>query len=91
MSSFLVMFLAGLLSLSLCLALLYPSIIVSKRLGFVDKPNGRKRHQEPTPLVGGIVIFLAICLTNVFFETTSWSLLGGLALVLIIGVLYKDS
>ena len=87
MSSILVMFLAGLLSLSLCLALLYPSITVSKRLGFVDKPNGRKCHQEPTPLVGGIVIFLAICLTNVFFETTSWSLLGWLALVLIIGVL----
>ena len=75
------------LSFSLCLAPLYPGIFVSKRLGFVDKPNGRKRHQEPTPLVGGIVIFLAICITNLLFETTSWSLLGWLALVLIIGVL----
>ena len=82
-----VMFLAGLFSLSLCLGLLYPSIAVSKRLGFVDKPNGRKRHQEPTPLSGGIVIFLAICLTNVFFEATSWSLLAWLSVVLVIGVL----
>jgi len=87
MSSLPVMLVSGFLSLFLCLALLYPSIIISKRLGFVDKPNARKRHQEPTPLVGGIVILLAICITNAFFETTSWSLLGWLALVLIIGVL----
>jgi len=87
MSNTAVMFLASLLSISICLGLLYPSIALSKRLGFVDKPNGRKRHLEPTPLSGGIVIFLAICLTNLFFEATSWSFLAWLALVLIIGVL----
>ena len=87
MGNSVVMFLAGLLSLSICLGFLYPSIALSKRIGFVDKPNGRKRHQEPTSLSGGIVIFLAICLTNVFFEATSWSLFAWLALVLVIGVL----
>jgi len=87
MSSLQVMLLAGLLSLSLCLALLFPSIAISKRFGFVDKPNCRKRHQEATPLSGGIVIFLAVCITNVYFEATSWSFLAWLSLVLIIGVL----
>jgi UDP-GlcNAc:undecaprenyl-phosphate GlcNAc-1-phosphate transferase len=30
---------------------------ISLSLGFVDKPGGRKQHEEPVPPVGGVVIF----------------------------------
>ena len=87
MSNLLNMFLFGVLSLAVCWSILYPSIAISNRLGFTDKPNVRKTHQEPTPLSGGVAIFLAIVFTNAIFEVTSWSLLAWFALVLIIGVL----
>ena len=34
-------------------------IPLATRLGLVDIPGGRKLHQAPTPLVGGIAMFLA--------------------------------
>ncbi len=33
----------------------------AKRVGLVDKPNFRKRHQGVIPLVGGISVFAGIC------------------------------
>src|SRR5256885_6737750 len=35
---------------------------VAVRVGFVDKPGGRKIHANPKPLGGGIAIFWAIVL-----------------------------
>ena len=35
---------------------------VAPRLGFVDKPGHRKIHKAPTPLGGGVAIFLAVVL-----------------------------
>jgi UDP-GlcNAc:undecaprenyl-phosphate GlcNAc-1-phosphate transferase len=35
----------------------------AKRIGLVDKPNYRKRHQGVIPLVGGISVFAGICFT----------------------------
>ena len=35
----------------------------SKRIGLVDKPNFRKRHQGLIPLVGGISVYAGICFT----------------------------
>ena len=32
---------------------------VSARVGFVDKPGGRKAHERPMPLGGGVAMFLA--------------------------------
>ena len=32
---------------------------LSPRLGFVDRPDGRKTHERPMPLGGGVAIFLA--------------------------------
>lgn len=34
---------------------------VAKRIGLVDKPNFRKRHQGLIPLVGGISVYAGIC------------------------------
>ena len=36
---------------------------VAKRIGLVDKPNFRKRHQGLIPLVGGISVYAGICFT----------------------------
>ncbi|MDU2941536.1 UDP-N-acetylglucosamine--undecaprenyl-phosphate N-acetylglucosaminephosphotransferase [Superficieibacter sp. 1612_C1] len=36
---------------------------VAIRVGLVDKPNFRKRHQGLIPLVGGISVFAGICFT----------------------------
>lgn len=34
---------------------------VAKRIGLVDKPNYRKRHQGLIPLVGGISVYAGLC------------------------------
>ncbi|HDI3023442.1 TPA: UDP-N-acetylglucosamine--undecaprenyl-phosphate N-acetylglucosaminephosphotransferase [Cronobacter turicensis] len=36
---------------------------LGKRVGLVDKPNFRKRHQGLIPLVGGISVYAGICFT----------------------------
>ena len=36
---------------------------VAKKIGLVDKPNYRKRHQGLIPLVGGISVYAGICFT----------------------------
>ncbi len=36
--------------------------VVAPRLGFVDKPGGRKAHKAPTPLGGGVAIWLTVVL-----------------------------
>ena len=36
--------------------------ILAPRLGFVDKPGGRKIHANPKPLGGGVAIFLGVAL-----------------------------
>jgi UDP-GlcNAc:undecaprenyl-phosphate GlcNAc-1-phosphate transferase len=38
-------------------------IRLAPRVGLVDKPGGRKAHQSPTPLGGGVAIFAAIAIT----------------------------
>lgn len=38
------------------------AIRVSSRVGFVDVPGGRKVHERPMPLGGGVAMFLAWCL-----------------------------
>jgi UDP-GlcNAc:undecaprenyl-phosphate GlcNAc-1-phosphate transferase len=42
-------------SASLCLFLRY----FSPKIGFVDRPGGHKGHRKPTPLGGGVAIWLA--------------------------------
>jgi UDP-GlcNAc:undecaprenyl-phosphate GlcNAc-1-phosphate transferase len=45
---------AFVLSAALCLAVRY----LSPKLGFVDRPGGHKGHRQPTPLGGGVAIWL---------------------------------
>jgi UDP-GlcNAc:undecaprenyl-phosphate GlcNAc-1-phosphate transferase len=39
---------------------LYP---IALKIGLTDQPCHRKQHKEPTPLIGGLAIYLAILLT----------------------------
>ena len=39
---------------------LYP---IALKIGLTDRPCHRKQHSEPTPLIGGLAIYLAIILT----------------------------
>ncbi|MFT6211522.1 MAG: UDP-GlcNAc:undecaprenyl-phosphate GlcNAc-1-phosphate transferase [Bacteroidia bacterium] len=41
------------------LVLIQPIRRLAKRVGLVDKPNSRKTHQTPVPVIGGILIFIA--------------------------------
>lgn len=38
---------------------------IAQRVRLVDIPGGRKRHQQQTPLIGGIAIYLAFLLSTV--------------------------
>ena len=37
-------------------------VIISKKFDFTDKPTERKKHTSPTPLVGGLIMFIAFSL-----------------------------
>lgn len=81
------MFVSGLFSFALCLVLMHVAMYIAPRIGLMDVPSERKRHLAATPLVGGVAIFLSLCISNVFLEQISWSFLGWMGLVLVIGVL----
>lgn len=53
------------LSVALTFGLTIVSILLlirsAPRLGLVDHPDERKRHTAPTPMVGGIAMFIGIC------------------------------
>src|SRR3954454_14411132 len=52
----------GVCSFVLSWILTYAMIRIAPRLGFVDKPGGRKIHSNPKPLGGGVAIFWAFAL-----------------------------
>lgn len=60
------------------------------RIGFVDRPNQRKIHTEPIPLLGGLAIYVSFIVTAAIFghagPTFSGIAVGGL-LIFGIGVL----
>lgn len=43
--------------------LVYPIRRLANKVALVDKPNHRKVHQNPIPLIGGITLFLSVCFT----------------------------
>lgn len=69
-----------------CIWLLRPLAV---RVGFVDRPGGRKQHAQDIPLIGGIAIFFGFCFALLSFSTPLQSyrpLIGGSSLLLIMGV-----
>jgi UDP-GlcNAc:undecaprenyl-phosphate GlcNAc-1-phosphate transferase len=56
-------------ALVLCAVVLPLALPLARRLGLVDHPGGRKDHQGSIPVIGGLVIFLALALSYFGFET----------------------
>ena len=60
------------------------------KLGLIDHPGGRKKHQTPVPLIGGITIFCSFCFIVLFNNEATReysSLFFGMATLLIVGFL----
>ena len=87
MTLHLINYLLPLLISTICIIKLRPIAI---KLNLVDTPGGRKMHQGKVPLIGGIAIFIAICLsllgTDIPLQPYR-SLLAAMAILAFIGVL----
>lgn len=76
-------------SLFVC-ALVTPALsVIARRVGLVDRPGGRKRHQGAVPLTGGIAIFLSISCAAAFGVQVDIPLLLSLGGLLLVGI-YDD-
>lgn len=63
---------------------------LAKRIGLVDKPNFRKRHQGLIPLVGGISVYAGICFTFLianYYIPHAWLYLSCAGLLVFVGAL----
>ena len=61
----------------------YLSIIIitplAKTIGLVDLPNYRKHHQEPTALVGGLSVFIALTIASLISQPLNTEIVTYLA------------
>lgn len=78
-----------LVALAVCAVLVPLAIRVSRRTGIVAVPGGRHAHATPTPLLGGLAMFLAFAVAVLTFVPSSATRTGvlvvsGLAAVLLI-------
>jgi UDP-GlcNAc:undecaprenyl-phosphate GlcNAc-1-phosphate transferase len=55
-------------TLLVCVAVVPLVLPLARRAGLVDHPGGRKHHDGAIPVVGGLVIFLALALSFLLFE-----------------------
>ena len=58
---------SGLLALALSVILTALCKTLAHRLRAVDVPSADRWHREPVPLLGGVAIFLAVLIPNLFF------------------------
>lgn len=68
----LLILLSGAIAFVLSFCLTWTIKRTAPRLGFVDKPGGRKIHANPKPLGGGVAIFLAIALPLLIGLLYAW-------------------
>lgn len=71
----------------LTLALIPLSAPLAEKIGLVDKPGGRKKHDHVTPVHGGLVMFIGVlvaCFTDMrLFENVKVLLLLSMALLVV--------
>ena len=69
------------------------AILLSHRFSFYDIPKARNMHKAPTPVLGGLALFLTIIISILFLIPWNWSPFSagimGAFLIFIIG-LYDD-
>ncbi len=78
--------LIAILTTLFCIWLLRPLAI---RIGFVDKPGGRKQHLKEVPLIGGIALFCGFCFASLSLPMSLQglrALIAGSGLLIILGV-----
>jgi UDP-GlcNAc:undecaprenyl-phosphate GlcNAc-1-phosphate transferase len=77
-------------SMLVCAILILLLRKVAHRLDIMDRPGGRKRHEHPTPMVGGLAMFIAV-LASLFIGNALHgnvaTLLGCAAVLVVLGVL----
>ncbi len=78
-----------LVALVVCAVLVPVAIRISKRTGIIAVPGGRHAHATPTPLLGGLAMFLGFAVAVLIFVPSSTTRTGvlvvsGLAAVLLI-------
>jgi len=69
-----------------CIWLLRP---LAHRIGFVDRPGGRKVHEDNTPLIGGIAMFFGFCFALLSLHVSLESyrgMIAGSSLLILMGV-----
>jgi UDP-GlcNAc:undecaprenyl-phosphate/decaprenyl-phosphate GlcNAc-1-phosphate transferase len=84
---FLNIFLFPLLLTVFFILILYPYAL---KIGFTDKPCHRKRHQQHTPLIGGVAIYFAILVTlflNAPFFPNQNIFIAAITLLVIVGLI----
>ena len=62
---FLNLFLTPFLATTFFIVTLYP---LAQKIGLLDMPSHRKRHDRATPLIGGIAIYCSLWITLFFYE-----------------------
>jgi len=67
----------------------------SFKIGLVDRPNARKKHQIETPLIGGLAIYLAFAiaiLTGAVHTAVNTPFLISVTIIVVVGLLddFKD-
>ena len=78
-----------LFSASLSGLLVPPVRVLAQRSGVLDVPDSRKQHGSATPLLGGVALFAAFCLSlmaNSIFSRDLLGILLGSALLVAVGV-----
>lgn len=74
-----------------CVLVLTPAVgLLAERLGVVATPRQDRWHQKPTPMLGGVAIFIATVLAVLFFSRPTpalVSVLAGGTLVFIAGLI----
>jgi len=78
--------LIALIATLFCIWLLRP---LAHRIGFVDRPGGRKLHEHNTPLIGGIAMFFGFCFALLALGQSLQAyrgLIAGCSLLILMGV-----
>lgn len=60
------------------------------RIGFVDKPNQRKIHTSPIPLLGGLSIYIGFLVSSSIFGHAGpvyWGIVSGGFVIFVIGII----
>jgi UDP-GlcNAc:undecaprenyl-phosphate GlcNAc-1-phosphate transferase len=78
-----------LVAFAVCALLVPLMIVVSRRTGLIAEPGGRHSHSKPTPLLGGVAMYLGFSAALLIFlphykNTIGVLVVAGLATVLLI-------